>query len=237
MNRPARHRWRVTPREAIAIQQRLRRRVTLAPLRRSVHLVAGADLAIDEERQWGVAGIIVYQWSASSGTLHEIERASTTGPIRFPYIPGLLSFRELPLLLRAYRKLHRRPDLLICDGQGIAHPRGLGIASHLGVLLDLPTIGCAKSRLIGSHRQPGERAGSFTPLHHGRCRIGSVVRSRTHVRPLFVSPGHGMTLAQAVRWTLDCCDGYRLPKPTREADRFVAQLKRRRNTAVRRTDR
>ena len=195
-------------------------------MKHSPRFIAGADLAIDEKRNRGIAGIIVYRLLGSPPTLHEIERVSVSGRLRFPYIPGLLSFREAPLLLRAWKRLHITPDLLICDGQGIAHPRGLGLASHLGLLLDRPTIGCAKSCLVGTYTTPGRSKGSHTPLRYNGRVVGAVVRSRTDVRPLFVSPGYRITVQEAVRIVLACCDGYRLPKPTRDADHYVGQIKK-----------
>lgn len=222
------HGWDVTPAEAVALQRALSAQVTLAPLPGPPRYIAGADLAVDTSRGVGVAGVIVYRAEPSGPTLslREVERAWAEGPLTFPYVPGLLSFRETPLLLRAFERLRTEPDLILCDGQGIAHPRGLGIASHLGLLLDRPTIGCAKSLLVGSYDEPARAAGSRSPLRLDRRVIGAVVRTRSNVRPLFVSPGHRITLEEAVQWVLAYCDGYRLPRPTREADRYVAKQKR-----------
>jgi len=223
------HDWAVSPRDAIALQRQLSKQVALAPLAGPVRTVAGADLAINEPQGTGIAGVVVYRVDHARGPtvrLEEIERAWAAGPLNFPYIPGLLSFREAPLLLRAFERLRADVDLILCDGQGIAHPRGLGIASHLGLLLDRPAIGCAKSCLIGRSTPPSMAAGSHSPLTHGGRVIGAVVRSRAKVRPLFVSPGHRITLKEAVSWALACCDGYRIPKPTREADQYVAALKK-----------
>jgi deoxyribonuclease V len=141
-------------------------------------------------------------------------------------VPGLLSFREAPAILEAVRALPRRGDLLMCDGQGLAHPRGMGLASHVGLWLDSPTIGVAKSRLCGEHRQVGQRRGSRTPLLLDGAVVGSVVRTRTGVRPLYVSVGHRITLTEAIGWTLRCTRGVRLPEPTRQADQYVGRLKR-----------
>jgi deoxyribonuclease V len=145
--------------------------------------------------------------------------------IRFPYVPGLLSFREVPLLLKAIAKLQRKPDLIIVDGQGIAHPRRIGLASHLGLALDTPTIGSAKSLLIGDYEMPGESRGSAAPLMAGRERIGTVLRTRDGVRPMFISTGHRVSLRSAVKFVLRCGDGFRLPKPQREADLWTKQLR------------
>jgi deoxyribonuclease V len=223
------HDWAVSPQEAIALQRQLSRQVDLAPLAGPVRTVAGADVALDEDKGAGIAGVVVYRVDHSQGStvrLEEIERAWATGPLNFPYIPGLLSFRETPLLLRAFEQLRADVDLLLCDGQGIAHPRGLGLASHLGLLLDRPAIGCAKSLLVGSYDEPAQTAGAQSPLHLDRRVVGAIVRTRANVRPLFVSPGHRITMEEAVTWVLACCDGYRIPKPTRDADRYVAALKK-----------
>ena len=145
--------------------------------------------------------------------------------VTFPYIPGLLSFREAPLLLAAIDKLDVVPDLFIFDGQGIAHPRRFGIASHMGVLLDKPAIGCAKSRLVGEHRSPASKPGSVAPLTLGSERIGNVLRTKRGCKPVFVSVGHGINLAQATDIIASCVGKYRVPIPTRDADLYVARLK------------
>jgi deoxyribonuclease V len=185
-------------------------------------VVAGADIAYD----LGAGVLHAAMLNYSFPNLECLEIAFARAPIRFPYVPGLLSFREAPALVRVFTRLRMLPDLLICDGQGIAHPRGIGLASHLGLLLDLPTIGCAKSRLIGTHRLPAVRRGSIAPLSHAGRRIGSVVRSRQGVRPLFVSPGHRIGITAATRYVLECCRGYRLPEPVRQADLAVGAARR-----------
>ena len=154
------------------------------------------------------------------------------GTVEFPYVPGLLSFRELPLVLRAFEEMASAPDLVFVDGQGIAHPRRFGIAAHLGLLLDVPTIGCAKSWLIGDHEEPGMEAGSYTPLVDGGETIGAVVRTRSGVKPVYVSIGHKVSLEQAVQWVLACCRGYRLPEPTRMAHQAAGGHLRRELTAT-----
>jgi deoxyribonuclease V len=147
--------------------------------------------------------------------------------VTFPYVPGYLSFREGPVFLHAARRLRVRPDLWLFDGQGIAHPRGFGLAAHLGVLLDRPSVGCAKSRLVGEHRMPGPGRGEWTPLIFGGKRVGAVVRTRDHVRPLYVSVGHRISLPAAIRWVLACC-AYRVPEPIRLAEQLVNRVKRER---------
>jgi deoxyribonuclease V len=181
---------------------------------------AGADIALSGNT--GYAAVIVYSFPE----MQEKERAWCAGELTFPYVPGLLSFREIPLLLQAFAKLKRQPDLVLADGQGWAHPRRAGLACHLGLLLGLPTIGCAKSLLVGTYGDLGLERGSVTPLFDGKDRIGTVLRTRDGVKPVFVSCGHRVSLAASVRFVLRCCDGYRIPKPQREADRWVKQLKR-----------
>jgi deoxyribonuclease V len=161
--------------------------------------------------------------------MEEIERAYAVVPLRFPYVPGLLSFREIPVLLAALKKLRRMPDLIFCDGQGYAHPRRLGLASHLGVLLDKATIGCAKSLLIGAHGDLNERAGSWSALVDEKAGgevIGAAVRTRYGVKPMYVSQGHRVSLPTAIQLTLEAASGFRMPRPTRDADRYVSEIKR-----------
>ncbi len=222
---PARrlHDWDVTPREAVLIQRRLRDLVVTEGNLRDVRYVAGADISWDRDSGMGIAGAIVFSFPA----LEEVERVYVTGPATFPYVPGLLTFREGPLLLEAFAKLGAEPDVVLFDGHGLAHPRRIGIATHLGLLLDVPAIGCGKSRLTGTYREPGPRRGNRTSLKDkGEC-VGAVLRTRDSVRPIFVSIGHRVTLAEAVRFTLRCSDGYRIPKPTRLADQLVGELRRR----------
>ena len=216
------HPWRVTPAEARRIQLELRSRLVLedrlAPLRR----VAGADVAIDIARGQAVAGAIVYAFPG----MEELERVAVRRPLDFPYVPGLLSFREIPALLAVFERLRAEPDLIFCDGQGYAHPRRFGFACHLGVLFDRPTIGCAKSRLVGTHREPGRRTGSWTPLVDEGEVIGAVLRTRAATKPIYVSAGHRVSLPRAIQLVLAVSDGYRIPRPTREADHFVEAVKR-----------
>ena len=216
------HSWDATPREAVAIQRRLRGRVRAEGKVPKPRLVAGADISWSKNPEMGYAGVVVFTFPR----LEEVERASARGPGAFPYVPGLLSFREGPLLLEAFGKLRARPDVIFFDGHGVAHPRRLGMASHLGLFLDSPTVGCAKSRLCGSHRDPGPNRGNRAALRDKGEVLGTVLRTRSRVRPIFVSVGHRLDLAEAVRLTLRCSDGYRIPKPTRLADRFVGRLRR-----------
>ncbi|MGQ0613513.1 MAG: endonuclease V [Planctomycetaceae bacterium] len=205
--------WPRTYHAAVRLQERLRGQLKLSGGPRRVRLVAGADLSCAKGSDRLFAAVVVVAFPS----LDLVEEVGAAGTSPFPYIPGLLSFREGPLLLRAFRKLACRPDLLFFDGHGIAHPRGLGIAAHLGLLLDTPSLGCGKTRLVGEHAEPGEAAGSVTPLRFQGRRVGTVVRTKTRTKPLFVSPGHLLGHAAAVRWALRLCDGYRLPVPVRLA--------------------
>jgi len=215
-----RHDWNLSPRRAIALQKRLAGAVRAAPLRRTVRTVIGTDCAfVGSER------IIAAAVLCDARTWRVLETAHVVLPLRFPYVPGLLSFREAPAILAAVGKLTRRGDLLMCDGQGVAHPRRLGLAAHVGLWADLPTIGVAKSRLCGEHRPVGVRRGCAVQLRDGGQVVGKVVRTRTGVRPLYVSVGHRITLDEAVRWTLRAARGFRLPEPTRQADQRVRRIK------------
>jgi deoxyribonuclease V len=215
------HSWDLTPQQAVAVQKDLVRRVVHENRLTDVRLVAGADIACDEKQGKAYAGVVV----VSFPDLRIVEQQSAVAPLRFPYIPGLLAFREAPALLKAFSRLHREPDLIFFDGQGIAHPRGCGIAAHLGVWLDRPSIGCAKSRLFGRHEEPPVNRGGWVLLKSPDDRaIGAVVRTKDRTNPVYVSVGHRVDLETAIRYTLACGKGYRIPEPTRLADRFVASL-------------
>lgn len=216
------HEWKVTPGEAREIQIRLRGRVELADRIGRVRQVAGADVAFDLRGGRAIAGVVVFRFP----DLDEVERVAVTRPLTFPYVPGLLSFREAPALLAAFARLKHAPDVIFCDGQGYAHPRRFGIACHLGLLLNRPTIGCAKSRLIGEHSEPPRGAGGRAVLRDAGEIIGVVLRTRAGVNPIYVSQGHRLSLERAVELTLAVCDGFRIPKPTRVADHFVEMVKR-----------
>jgi deoxyribonuclease V len=211
------HGWDLTPREAIELQRKLAGRVVLEDcLPRAPELVAGVDVSYRRHGALFFAAVVVLHLP----DLEPVAEVSAAGRVSFPYIPGLLSFRELPVLLEAFRHLPFSPDLVMVDGQGIAHPRRLGLASHLGLWLDLPTIGCAKSRLCGDHLPAGDRRGQQTPLWDRGERIGAVVTTRDRVKPLFVSPGHKIDAERAVALVLACGGRYRLPEPTRQAHLF-----------------
>jgi deoxyribonuclease V len=209
------HEWGVSPAEAVAIQQRLRSLVSLMPAFRldELRTVAGVDATYGEA---GKAAVVVLSFPG----LEVLEQAVATRESEFPYVPGLLSFREIPAVLDALAKLKTTPDVIICDGQGYAHPRRLGLASHLGVYLDRPTVGCAKSRLVGTYMEPGPNVGDRSPLVHRGETVGAVLRSKPRTNPLFVSPGHQVDIETSVALVLACLRGYRLPEPTRLADKL-----------------
>jgi deoxyribonuclease V len=215
-------RWKLTPQEAVRLQCDLHERVEVHDRFGTLHYVAGADLAFDPETNLAFAGVIVYRLP----TLEEVERRMARRKLRFPYVPGLLSFRESPVLLAAFERLRIEPDVILIDGHGIAHPRRFGIACHLGLLLDKPTIGCAKSILVGEATEPGMKAGSTGALVDKGEKVGVVLRTRDKVRPIYVTTGHRVSLESAVRIVAQCMDGFRIPKPTREADHYVRDLRR-----------
>ncbi|MFW6146186.1 MAG: deoxyribonuclease V [Planctomycetota bacterium] len=217
-----RHSWDLTPREAIALQRQLAGRVRHEPCAGPVNTVAGVDCAFTAGGRRIIAAAVLME--APAGEV--IARAYAVDSVGMPYVPGLLSFREAPAEVAAIGQLPRRPDLLLVDGCGVAHPRRLGIASHLGLWLDLPTIGVAKSRLCGAHRAVGRRRRCRVRLLDDGEVIGAVVRTRDDVRPVYVSVGHRITLDEAVAWTLRTARRYRLPEPIRAADRMAGQLKR-----------
>jgi deoxyribonuclease V len=215
------HRWPTAPKAAVALQRRLAPRVRLAPVPRGVRLFGGADVAFSADGTRVIAGVVLWDVKEAAVVEQQVIRA----PCRFPYVPGLLSFRELPSLLAALRKLRTSPQVVLCDAQGLAHPRRFGLACHLGLWLDLPTVGCAKSRLCGEYDEPARTKGGCTTLWHNAERVGSVVRTRDGVKPLFVSPGHLCDHASAVRLTLAAATRYRLPEPTRLAHQLVSRAK------------
>jgi deoxyribonuclease V len=209
------HPWDLDPDEAVALQRRLRPLVqrTNGFDPATVHTVAGVDASyLDLSR----AAVVVLSFPE----LQVVDQATATRPTTFPYVPGLLSFREAPAVLDALDRLQVAPELLFVDGHGYAHPRRLGIASHLGLYLDLPTIGCAKSRLVGAYDEPGPDPGDQAALYQGKERIGTVLRTKARTNPLFISVGHKIDLETAVALVLRCLRGYRLPEPTRLADKL-----------------
>ncbi|MCS6977681.1 MAG: deoxyribonuclease V [Gemmatales bacterium] len=217
------HEWNLTPAEAVALQKTLADRVDLrSPLGR-FDLVAGADVSYQRHGHRLFGGVIVLR----TDDLSVVEQHTVCESVRFPYVPGLLSFREAPVVLAAFEKLRTQPDVVLLDGQGYAHPRRFGLACHLGLWLGLPTLGCAKTLLVGSHGRLGAKAGSVAPLKHQGEVVGMAVRTRTSTRPVYVSAGHKIDLASAVEVVLATCRGYRIPEPTRQAHLVVNEARRR----------
>ncbi len=212
------HPWNVSPAEVRDIQNRLRHRVVLSDRFETVRYVGGADVGFEDKTRITRAAVVVLTFPELALHEYRIIRQATT----FPYVPGLLSFREAPALLAALDALEQLPDLLLCDGQGIAHPRRFGIASHIGVLTGIPAIGVAKTRLVGEHPPIPLEKGRHVPLtHHGET-IGAVLRTRTGVKPLFISTGHNIGLESAVAYVMACVTKYRLPETTRQAHRLAS---------------
>jgi len=199
----------------MAIQQRLRDRVSQESGFAQVRTVAGVDVSVKADT--AKAAVVVLDYP----DLTPIDQSTAEQPVQFPYIPGLLAFREGPVVLRAMETLVAEPDLFIFDAQGLAHPRRMGLATHIGLIIDRPSIGCAKSRLCGTHHEPGPERGTYTHLRDGNEIIGAVVRSRSEVQPVYVSVGHKIDLETAINYVLNCCRGYRLPETTRWAHRVA----------------
>ena len=213
------HEWNLQPEAAIALQRTLASRITRTDaFTGEIRHIAGVDMAINEHNGMARAAVVLLTYPE----LAIVERHVYEEPIRMPYIPGLLSFREIPCILGAFARLKQQPQLVMVDGQGIAHPRRLGIAAHLGLWLDLSTIGCAKSLLTGGYNEKalGEDAGVWVPLTYRDETIGAVVRTRSHVKPMIISPGHRISLESSIHFVLACSKGYRLPEPTRLADKL-----------------
>ncbi len=207
------HHWRVVIPQAIAIQHELAELVSTRDQVSDIRLVAGVDISARNASGVARGAVVVLNYPE----LKLIESQTAEKDVEFPYVPGLLSFRESPVILAACEKLTHIPDLILVDGQGIAHPRRLGLASHLGVLWDKPTIGCAKSRLCGEHNPVGTEEGRVSDLLDGEETIGAVLRTRRNSKPLYVSIGHKLSLETSIRWVLRCCRGHRLPEPIRLA--------------------
>lgn len=216
MNTTAPHPWDVSTAEAKEIQLRLREKVSFQPDFGEVRTVAGVDVGGKGESV--MAAIVVLSYPG----LKPLEQSLAQEEVHMPYVPGLLAFREGPAVLSACQKLDTEPDLFIFDGQGFAHPRRMGIASHVGVIFDKPSIGCAKSRLCGTHHEPAPEAGSYAHLYDGDEIIGTVLRTRDNVSPVYVSVGHRIDLETAVEYVMGCCKGYRLPETTRYAHRAAS---------------
>ena len=221
------HPWDVTPREAITIQRSLKGRLRFPPIRKRIRFIAGADVSAARFAKKLFACVVVLRFPS----LETEEFECCSSEVSFPYVPGLLSFREIPPIIKALRKIKTKPDVVICDGQGFAHPRRLGLASHLGLVIETPTIGCAKSCLIGTFREPGNKCGDFTFLYDKSEKIGAVLRTKDNVKPLFISPGNNVDLRSCIRIVLRCCKGYRLPETVRQAHHLV-NLYRKRDSLI-----
>jgi len=217
------HPWALPREQAAALQLRLREQLDLQDADPTAPLtgIAGADISYARHSDLFFAVAVVLSYPE----LTVREEAQAISRVSFPYLPGFLSFREGPVLLQALAKLRITPDVIMFDGQGIAHPRGLGLASHLGLFLDRPTIGCAKSRLVGDYREPGPEKGSREPLWYRDRVVGAVLRTKDRVRPVFISPGHRISVARAVAITDACCRDYRIPEPVRQAHLAVNRLR------------
>ena len=215
------HSWDLRPTDAVALQKELKSQLQLQPLAQPPRLVAGADLSFDKNSDTVFAGIVVL--SLPDLQIVEERGLQTTAP--FPYVPGLLSFRESPAILQVWQQLENKPDLLVLDGQGTAHPRGLGVACHLGLWLDIPTIGCAKTLLCGKFEMPDAERGSSSPIVYKNETIGAALRTKNRVNPVYVSPGNLINLQDSLDILLRCDGGYRVPEPTRRAHLFVNRLR------------
>lgn len=213
------HPWNLSPRQAINIQKKLKQKIQLKKCHIQPKLIAGVDVAFKKERALGVVVVLAYPESKI------IEYVCKSAKISYPYIPGLLTFREGPVLEKCFKALKNEPQIVIFDGQGIAHPRNMGIATHLGILLDKPTIGCAKTRLFGNYEEPANYRGAFSYLlDKQKKKIGALLRTKDNVKPVYVSPGQKMDIANAMRIVLLCTKKYRLPEPIRLAHQLTKKF-------------
>jgi len=212
----------LTPAEAIAIQKQLREQLNLSPLQKEITTIGGADISFNKYSTTVYAGIVVLQFPS----LQVIETKAVVDTTEFPYIPGLLAFREVPALSKAWEGLTTKPDVLVLDGHGIAHPRRTGIATHFGLVMQTPTIGCAKSVLTGKYTEPPNEPGSYTDLIHHNEVIAKVLRTKRNTKPVFVSPGNLISMQQSLEIILQCVRKYRIPEPTRMAHNFVNEERR-----------
>jgi deoxyribonuclease V len=217
------HSWQVTTHEAIAIQKQLRARVITHNTVGEIRYIAGADISTARDSPKAYAGVVVLSYPA----LEVVEERGLEDEVTFPYVPGLLAFREGPALIKVFEQLTTEPDVLVFDGQGLAHPRGMGIATHMGLVFDKPSIGCAKSLLFGRYQEPEHEKGAWAELRDRQGQIiGAVVRSKPRTTPIFVSIGHRLDLPTAIRILIECTRGVRIPEPTRLAHNFVTHLSR-----------
>jgi deoxyribonuclease V len=214
------HSWKVTPAQAIRIQENLRHRIILKKTFSRVRTIGGGDVSYQKEGNFLFGAMVVLSFPR----METLDVATARGKISFPYLPGLLTFREGPILIDTFQKLRIRPDILIFDGQGIAHPRRMGLAAHLGLWFNLPSIGCAKTPLLGKSVIPGPSRGSFELIRKDGNEVGVVLRTKDRVKPVFVSPGHRIDLPTSIQVILESCQGFRIPEPLRRAHHFSRLL-------------
>lgn len=215
------HAWNLSPTEAVALQRELREQLIIQSLEKEIHIVAGTDLSYDKGSDQFYAGIVFLDYESMEVIAHST--VSSRAP--FPYIPGLLSFREIPSLMEAWEQRPMNPDVVLCDGHGIAHPRRLGIATHFGLLTETPSVGCAKRKLVGEYEEPEKRRGEYTPIKDGDETIGYALCTKDGIKPVFVSPGHLIGMEQSREIVLHCARSYKLPEPTRQAHLLVNRLR------------
>ncbi len=215
------HSWDVTTAEARDLQLRLAGQIDTTRLLKAYRTIAGADVSYDKRAKWLHAAVVVLQ----AGTFEVLDRSGVVAEAKFPYVPGLLTFREAPAVIEAFKELSVKPDVLICDGQGTAHPRRMGLAAHLGLWLGIPTIGCGKSWFFGEFDEPGPERGDWSPLTDQGATIGAVLRTRSRVKPVFVSSGHLCNLESAIEVVLATAITYRQPITTRLAHQYVNELR------------
>ncbi len=214
------HSWNVSVEEAIQIQEAFKGRIILKKTFSEVRTIGGGDAAYSRNGKLLFAAIVVLSFPE----MEIIDTATAEGKTLFPYIPGLLSFREGPILIKAFQRLRLKPDIMIYDGQGIAHPRGMGLASQMGLWFDLPSVGCAKTPLLHEFVSPGPSSGSFEWIRKEGKKVGAVLRTRDHVKPLFISPGHRIDLSTSNQFILESCKGFRFPEPLRKAHQLSREM-------------
>ncbi|WP_179033115.1 deoxyribonuclease V [Paenibacillus kribbensis] len=214
------HKWNLSEMEAIKLQKELSLKVTKEDQFAEINYVAGIDVAYSKQSDLLIAAIVILE----ANSLNIVESVVVEDSVQFPYIPGLFSFRELPPIVKAFEQIKTSPQLIVCDGQGIAHPRRFGLASHLGVIFDTPTIGCGKTKLWGDYKEPSQERGACSLLVDDEETIGGVLRTQESVKPLFVSVGHRISLETACNWILKLAPHYRLPETTRQADQLVRKV-------------
>lgn len=215
--------WNLSAKEAISLQKDLSKKVKIQPLKKKINLIGGCDVSMNLFAKDGFAGFVTLSYP----TCNKLDKSVVKDKINFPYIPGLLSFREIPILLKAWQKLKTKPDLIVVDGVGIAHPRRIGIATHLGLVLGVPTIGCAKSVLTGVYKEPGNNSGDFSYMYDKFTKevLGVALRSKKGVKPIFISPGHLISLEESIEIIKNCLKKHRLPEPTRLAHKSVNEYR------------